>query len=52
MVGDLLNGRTIHSLSYLLLRLGLVAKISHELTKTNIGEYSYERKFYNLRVYQ
>ncbi len=40
-----------NSISYLLLRLGFVAKINNELSKTSIGDYSYERKFYNLRLY-
>jgi len=40
-----------NSLSYLLLRMGLVAKIGNELAKTNIGKYHYLRKFYNLRLY-
>lgn len=38
-------------LSYLLLRLGLVAKIGYDLSKTKIGNYQYERRFYNLRLY-
>lgn len=40
-----------NSLSYLLLRSGLVARISNELAKTRIGAYSYKRRFYNLRLY-
>ena len=40
-----------NSLSYLLLRLGFVAKINRELSKTHIGNYKYCRKFYNLRLY-
>ncbi len=40
-----------NSLSYLLLRMGMVERISRELTKTNIGNYHYKRKFYNLRLY-
>ncbi len=40
-----------NQLSYLLLRMGFVAKISRELVKTNMGGYSYKRKFYSLRLY-
>jgi|GEM_PF-685196 len=40
-----------NNLAYLLLRFGLVARISHENCKTKIGEYKYCRKFYNLRLY-
>ncbi len=38
-------------LSYLLLRMGFVAKINRELSRTKIGNYSYKRYFYNLRLY-
>ncbi len=40
-----------NNLSYLLLRLGFVAKINRDLSKTFIGDYKYYRKFYNLRLY-
>ncbi len=40
-----------NSLAYLSLRLGFVAHINKELSKTKIGNYSYKRKFYNLRLY-
>jgi len=40
-----------NQLSYLLLRMGFVARISRELSNTIIGEYSYKRKFYHLRLY-
>ena len=40
-----------NSIAYLLLRKGLVARINHERTKTRIGKYSYDGKFYNLRLY-
>ncbi|MBS3073922.1 AAA family ATPase [Candidatus Pacearchaeota archaeon] len=40
-----------NSLSYLLLRMGFVARISRELSNTRIGNYYYKRKFYNLGLY-
>ncbi len=40
-----------NSLSYLLLRLGFVARIGHEKLKTHIKGYRYNRAFYNLRLY-
>ncbi len=40
-----------NSLSYLLLRMGFVTKINRELSRTKIGNYSYKRRFYNLRLY-
>ena len=40
-----------NSLSYLLLRMGFVARIDRKLSKTNIGNYSYKKRFYNLRLY-
>ena len=40
-----------NALSYLLLRMGFVAKIGKDLSKTRAGNYSYEGYFYNLRLY-
>lgn len=40
-----------NTLSYLLLRLGFVAKIGRDFSETKIGEYSYKGYFYNLRLY-
>ncbi|MBU4070326.1 MAG: AAA family ATPase [Nanoarchaeota archaeon] len=40
-----------NSLSYLLLRMGFIARINKELFKTKIKNYSYKRNFYNLRLY-
>jgi MoxR-like ATPase len=45
------SAKIANGLSYLLLRLGFVAKINHELAKTYIGNYKYYRRFYNLRLY-
>lgn len=40
-----------NQISYLLLRMGLAGRIGRELAKTSIGEYSYKRRFYNIRLY-
>ncbi len=40
-----------NALSYFMLRLGFVAKINRGLARTRIGNYSYSRRFYNIRLY-
>lgn len=43
--------RIANALSYLLLRMGFVARIGRELSRTHMGDYLYQRRFYNLRLY-